>query len=94
MSCVLLDFSLRNHHYTIKKALLDNTDDGIRLGSLPVRYFNTNLIRKLPMLVVTGATRTMGLIRLLPNSTVSLLLLETFRMAHNHPQVSEIVKVL
>ena len=91
MSCVLLDFSLRNHHYTIKKALLDNTDDGIRLGSLPVRYFNTNLI---PMLVVTGATRTMGLIRLLPNSTVSLLLLETFRMAHNHPQVSEIVKVL
>ena len=46
------------------------------------------------MLVVTGATRTMGLIRLLPNSTVSLLLLETFRMAHNHSQVSEIVKVL
>jgi len=37
------------------KALLDNRNDGVYLGSLTVSCFNTNMIRKLALLAVARA---------------------------------------
>jgi len=42
------------------KALLDNTDDCTHLGTSPVSYFNTYLIKKLPLLVVTRAAEPLS----------------------------------